>query len=110
MTAMELKVFENMPFLFWVKNSEGVYIFANKAITEVANGKILGKTDYQLPWAENADTLREADKKVLETGKTQYIHEYVDESSSGRKKLNVCKFAEQFEGERCAFGISFEIE
>ena len=110
MTSKELKVFDNMPFLFWVKNSEGVYIFANQQIRKLAEGEIIGKTDYELPWAKDADKLREADKEVLDTGKTQYIHEFVDESGRGRIKLNVCKFAEDFEGERCAFGISFEVK
>lgn len=110
MTAKELKVFEHMPFLFWVKDSDGRYIFVNQEIRKLADGEILGKTDYELPWAKDAEKLREADKEVLETGKAQYIHEFVDESGKGRVKLNVCKFADEFEGEKCAFGISFKIE
>ena len=110
MNAKELQVFNNMPFLFWVKNKDGVYIFANEEIRNLAEGEIIGKTDYELPWAKDADKLREADKEVLNTGKTQYIHEYVDEDGKGRIKLNVCKFAGVFEGEKCAFGISFKIE
>ena len=110
MDANDLNVFNNMPFLFWVKNSEGTYIFANEEIRKLAEGEIIGKTDYELPWADDADKLREADKRVLETGKTQYIHEYVYESGKGTLKLNVCKFVGEFEGEKCAFGISFVID
>ena len=110
MTSKELEVFNNMPFLFWVKNGEGVYIFANEEIRKLADGEIIGKTDYELPWAKDADKLREADREVLDSGKTQYIHEFVDEAGRGRIKLNVCKFAEDFEGKKCAFGISFEVK
>ena len=110
MTSNELEVFNEMPFFFWVKDSEGRYIWVNKAIEDLANGEILGKTDDELPWAENAGKLREADNKVLETGKTQYIHEYVDDSSKGKVTLNVCKFAGELDGQKCAFGISFVID
>ena len=80
MTLKELEVFNNMPFLFWVKNGEGVYIFANEEIRKLADGEIIGKTDYELPWAKDADKLQEADREVLDSGKTQYIHEFVDEA------------------------------
>lgn len=110
MNEADLKAFDNMPFLFWIKNSEGVYIFANEEIRKLADGEIIGKTDFELPWAKDAEKLREADKKVLETGKTQYIHEFVDEAGRGRIKLNVCKFAAEYEGNMCAFGISFEVK
>lgn len=110
MQVQDLEIFNEMPFFFWVKDPAGRYIWANKAVTDLANGEIIGKKDDELPWAENAEKLREADTQVLETGQTQYIHEYVDDSSKGRVTLNVCKFVWELEGQRCAFGISFVID
>lgn len=70
----------------------------------------MGKTDYELPWAENVEKLRAVDQQVLETGRTQFIHEYVDDSGQGKVTLNVCKFVDELDGSRCAFGISFVID
>jgi PAS domain-containing protein len=106
MNTKDLEIFNKMPFFFWVKDDEGKYIWANNALVELANGEIVGKTDRELPWSENADTLKAADRRVLETGKTQFIHEYVDEPGKGKITLNVCKFAEELDGNKCAFGIS----
>ncbi|MGI9533732.1 MAG: PAS domain-containing protein [Thermodesulfobacteriota bacterium] len=110
MQAQDLEIFNQMPFFFWVKDRDGRYIWVNNALAELANGKIFGKTDNELPWAENADKLKAADRQVLETGKAQFIHEYVDESGRGKVTLNVCKFVGELDGQRCAFGISFVIE
>jgi len=110
MNAKDLEIFNKMPFFFWVKDEEGKYIWANNALSELANGEIVGKTDRELPWSKNSETLRAADRQVLETGKAEFIHEYVDESDEGKITLNVCKFAEEFDGNKCAFGISFVID
>ena len=110
MQSHDLEVFNEMPFFFWVKNKYGRYIWVNKAIESLAKGEILGKTDSELPWSQNAEKLREADKKVLDTGQTQYIHEYVDDSSGIKVTMNVCKFAGKLDGQKCAFGISFIID
>ena len=110
MKTHDLEIFNEMPFFFWVKDSNGRYIWANRALADLANGEIVGKTDDELPWSANAETLRNVDRQVLETGTAQFIHEYVDESGRGNVKLNVCKFVGELEGEKCAFGISFVID
>jgi hypothetical protein len=73
----------------------------------MAKEDILGKTDHELIWADNADALRTDDKQVLETGKPLFLHEYVDKPS--KATLSVCKFVGEFDGKRCAFGVSFII-
>jgi len=110
MQSKDLEIFNEMPFFFWVKDPEGRYIWGNRAITALAKGNIIGKTDSELPWSENAEALRAADNQVLETGETQYLHEYVDESGRGKATLNVCKFIGELDGQRCTFGVSFVIE
>jgi PAS domain-containing protein len=110
MNAKDLEIFNVMPFLFWVKDEEGRYIWGNRAISEIAKQDIIGKKDAELPWAANAEALRADDKKVLETGKPIFVHEYVDDSSRGKITLSVCKFIGELDGKKHAFGISFVIE
>jgi PAS domain-containing protein len=110
MNAKDLEIFNAMPFLFWVKDEEGRYIWGNRAISKIANQDIIGKKDAELPWAANAEALRADDKKVLETGMPIFVHEYVDDSSRGKITLSVCKCIGELDGKKHAFGISFVIE
>jgi len=110
MNAKDLEIFNAMPFLFWVKDEEGRYIWGNRAISEIAKQDIVGKKDSELPGAANAEALCADDKKVLETGKPIFIHEHVHDSSRGKITLSVCKFIGELDGKKHAFGVSFEIE
>ena len=106
----DLEVFDEVPFLFWVKDEAGKYLWGNRIISQLAGEDIAGKTDHQLVWADNADALQVADRQVFETGEATYLREYVDKSSHGKATLNVCKWLDEFEGSQCCFGISFIIE
>lgn len=108
--AEELGVFNAMPFLFWVKNGDGKYLWGNTTISKFAGEDVVGKTDHDLVWKDNADALIAEDREVLRTGKTAFVHEYVGESSKGKSTLNVCKWVGEYEGERRIFGISFVID
>lgn len=110
MQSKDLNVFNDMPFLFWVKDEEGRYLWANRALANMAQQAIIGKTDREMGWTADAEALRADDKKVLETGKTLYVHEYAHVPGQGKVTLNVCKFVGEFEGKNCVFGISFIIE
>jgi two-component system aerobic respiration control sensor histidine kinase ArcB len=110
MQRQELEVFNKMPFNFWVKDEEGKYLWVNQYLAEMAQQAIVGKTDQEMGWAADAEALRADDKKVLETGKTLYLHEYAHVPGRGKVTLNVCKFLEEFDGKKCVFGISFAIE
>ncbi len=92
MQSKDLEVFNKMPFYFWVKDEEGKYIFVNRALAEMAQQDIMGKTDCEMGWSADAEGLRGDDKKVLETGKTLYVHEYAHVPGRGKVTLNVCKF------------------
>ena len=92
MQAKDLEIFNEMPFLFWVEDAEGRYIWGNQAIADLAGEQVVGKTDAELPWADNAEALRADDKQVMDTGKPIFAHEHVDRSSRGTATLNVCKF------------------
>jgi len=110
MQMKDLEIFNEMPFLFWVKDEDGRYLWGNKAISQLAGEQITGKTDHELVWAENADALRAGDKRVFETRKPSYLHEYVNKSSRGRATLSVCKWLGDLEGGKRCFGISFVVE
>lgn len=107
MTRKELEVFNQMPFFFWVKDEEGTYLLVNDALAAMAEEEIVGKKDAELPWKDAAETLRADDLKVLESGEPLLVHEIVQKPN--HDDLNVCKFVGDFEGKRCAFGISFVI-
>jgi PAS domain-containing protein len=97
-----------MPFSFWVKDEEGRYLWVNRALADMATEDIVGKKDSELPWVNNAEALRADDLRLLDTGKPVFLHEYVAEPHEAN--LSVCKFVADFEGKRCAFGVSFIIE
>ncbi|MGB7950734.1 MAG: PAS domain-containing protein [Candidatus Binatia bacterium] len=110
MKTKDLEVFNEMPFLFWVKDEQGTYIWGNRTISRLAGEEIAGKIHRDLVWADNADALQAADRQVFESGEPSYLHEYVDKSSHGQATLNVCKWLGEFEGRKCCLGISFIIE
>ncbi|MEO1089857.1 MAG: PAS domain-containing protein [Pseudomonadota bacterium] len=110
MKSADLSVMDSMPVVFWAKNEQGVYIWANKTMDEFGGGNVVGKTDYQLPWVDTADALIEHDNQVLASNKPGYSHEVVHKSSKGEATLNVCKFPGELDGVRCTFGISFVVE
>lgn len=109
MESKDLEIFNEMPFLFWVKDEKGKYLWGNRTISELAGENIIGKTDDELPWADNANALQADDRKVFESGNPSYVHEYVDKSTHGKATLNVCKWIGEFEGNRRCFGVSFII-
>lgn len=61
--------------IHWWKDINGVYRDCNQTMADSLGLKskeeIIGKTDYELPWASEADILVHNDKAVMETGRTQ---------------------------------------
>jgi len=64
--------------IFW-KDMDGVYLGCNRAFLDDASldneSDIIGKTDYDMVWKDEAESYREDDKRVRETGidKLHYI-------------------------------------
>lgn len=110
MKAKDVEIFNEMPFLFWVKDEEGRYLWGNRIISQLAGEDITGKKDADLVWKANAQSLVADDQQVFASGKPRFLHEYVDQSSRGKATLNVCKWLGEFEGKKRCFGISFVIE
>lgn len=110
MKRQDLEVLNDVPFLFWAKDAEGTYVWGNRAINELAGENVVGKPDAELEWADNAQALREDDRRVLESGEPMFVREYVDHSERGKASLSVCKWADELDGTPHAFGISFVID
>jgi PAS domain S-box-containing protein len=58
-------------FVFW-KDRDSVYLGCNEAFAKSAGVEspddIIGKTDYDLVWKENADSYRQYDRQIMESG------------------------------------------
>lgn len=110
MQTSDLEIFNEMPFLFWVKDEQGKYLWGNRVISRLAGEEVAGKTDYELVWADDADGLRVADKEVWDKAEPVFTHEHVIKSHQGKATLNVCKWLAELDGVKRVFGISFVIE
>ena len=110
MQRSQLEIFNTMPFPFWAKDADGRYTWGNRAINDFAKQDVAGKTDDQLPWADNAAALRADDRDVLGIGKPIFQHEYVDQSEKGNATLSLGKFPGELDGTPCVTGVSFIIQ
>ena len=109
MQIQALEVFRDAPFLFWIKDQKGRYVWCNQTLKDLAGQDVLGKTDRDLPWSDRAEAFMEADQRVFETGQPYRLHEQSDAMFHGQQ-LCVCKWLENFEGQELCFGISFAVE
>ena len=68
-----------MPGHVYWKDINGVYIGCNNLQAQSAGFAsridMIGKTDYAMPWKEQADALRKADLEVMQTGVAQILEE-----------------------------------
>ncbi len=110
MQVKDLDVFNQVPFYFWAKDSEGVYLWCNRRMSEYAGTEVIGKTDYEITSSEAAEALRADDRLVLKTGKPHTFYEEVDDPVQGKVTLSVCKYVDELEGKKCIFGVSFLVE
>lgn len=72
-TESMLDLFINIvPGYHWWKDLEGRYLGCNDAVAKLlglnSSRDVIGKTDYELAWAENADYMTANDEKVIELG------------------------------------------
>lgn len=110
MQRKDLEVFNDMPFFFWVKCADGVYLRGNRAINEFAGEDVTGKPDRDLTCSANADALRAENINASETGERLFALEHAGKTTRGEARLSAWKFIGNFEGKRCAFGVSFIVK
>lgn len=74
-------VLKNMPGWIYWKNRDGVYLGCNQELAIRAGlsspEDVIGKTDYDLPWREEAACIQVIDQKVINHGKYIEIEEPV---------------------------------
>lgn len=65
-SSLLLSIIKSLPGSIYWKDKEGRYLGCNDTMLEMAGMKsIIGKTDFDMPWAESAQTLRDNDLKVM---------------------------------------------
>ncbi|OGV27819.1 MAG: hypothetical protein A3F18_00410 [Legionellales bacterium RIFCSPHIGHO2_12_FULL_37_14] len=73
--------------IHWSKDKNGKYLSCNdlmvKSLGLNSKSDIIGKTDYELPWADQADSLVQNDKKVMHDLKIQKGKEELVRTSDG---------------------------
>lgn len=81
-------VFENIPDLVWMKNSEGIYLACNQAYEDYVGlheDQIIGRTDFDIFSHEEASRFDEQDKQILQEGKPVVIEQWGDYALSGNR-------------------------
>jgi PAS domain S-box-containing protein len=61
-------ILENLPFLVWIKNIDGVITYANEAYLDFCNLKadqVIGKTDFDIYSLEDAQQYHADDQKII---------------------------------------------
>ncbi len=97
-SAAELQsILDTMPMAIFWKDRNSVYLGCNTIFAEVAGlddpRKIVGKTDYDLPWKkEEADWFRECDRRVMDSATPEYdIIEPQQQADGSQKWLKTNK-------------------
>jgi two-component system, OmpR family, aerobic respiration control sensor histidine kinase ArcB len=71
-----LSLVKSLPGIIYWKNKEGEYLGCNDTMLEISGMKsIVGKTDFDMPWAASAQILRHNDLKVMMLNSSAEIEE-----------------------------------
>ncbi len=101
-----------LPGAWWVKNSAGVFLYANgvaEATLGVAAGGAVGKTGYDFLPRDVAETLRGHDEQVLRTGESLEVIEQIEDGQGSVRSWLSAKFPMRVDDEPCAAGFAMEI-
>ena len=99
--------------VYW-KSCEGIYLGCNdnqaKNLGYGSGKEIIGKTDFDLPWKEQASQLREIDLAVINTGQPRITEEPVDINGKERVFLSNKTPLKDDDGKIIGvIGVSFDI-
>ena len=64
---------DNIPYALWIKDSDGVYKYANKYYAELNHMSvedIIGKSDYDIRDKKTSELFLSEDREILNNGKT----------------------------------------
>jgi len=72
-------IMNNIPQAIFWKNRDLVYLGCNQAFADDAGfsstEEVIGKTDYDMPWKDQAELYRADDRRVLDTGESKLNYE-----------------------------------
>lgn len=103
-----------MPGHVYWKNKDGVLLGCNDLQAKSAGlnsrKEIVGKTDYDLPWKNQADSLRKIDEEIISTGVSKTVEE-ISTLADGKQAVFLSKKVPLFHHDNIIglLGISFDI-
>lgn len=110
------EVIKSAPGHIYWKDNHGIYLGCNdnqaKTLGYASGEEIVGKTDFDLPWKQQAAFLREIDLKVMESKEPFFVEEavFIDEQSEPRVFLSKKVPMQDDQGKSIGIiGISFDI-
>ncbi|MDD2852753.1 MAG: cache domain-containing protein [Desulfuromonadaceae bacterium] len=99
---------DTIPDLIWLKDVDGIYLCCNKMFERVfgtCEADIVGKTDYDFVDREQADGLRDHDRKAMTAGGTVSKEEWVIYIDDGQKALIEKIKTPMYDGEGKLVGV-----
>ncbi len=79
MNNYDYQILDSIPVSIYWKDLNGVYLGCNKYMLQMSGlndrSQILNKTDYELPWKNQANEICEADQLVIKNNRTYEIEE-----------------------------------
>ena len=109
-TLEQLKMFNDMPFLVFVKGEDLKYVYGNKQFLDLVGydslDELVGKSDHEMIWSGYVDTLNENDRIALNSDEPVNTDESSDIPGKGRVGARVCKFPATVDGKKCLMGVA----
>ena len=109
-TLEQLKMFNDMPFLVFVKDEDLKYVYGNKQFLDLVSldslDELVGKSDHEMIWSGYADTLNENDRIALNNNEPVNTDERSEIPGKGWVGARVCKFPTTVDGKKCLMGVA----
>ena len=100
-------ILDNATSLMYIKDLDGKYLLTNKKLKEYLNltdETIIGKTDYDITDAEQAQRFKDTDDQVIKTGKSVELEDSI-ERPDGTHNMLIIKFP-LVDAQNNVYGIS----
>lgn len=99
---------DTIPDLIWLKDADGIYLCCNKMFERVfgaCEADIVGKTDYDFVDREQADGLRDHDRKAMTAGGTVSKEEWITFADNEQKAIIEKIKTPMYDGEGKLIGV-----
>ncbi|WP_019217710.1 PAS domain-containing protein, partial [Legionella tunisiensis] len=98
-------IIKSLPGIIYWKDKEGHYLGSNDTVLEMTGmSSVIGKTDFDMPWIETAQTLRDNDLKVMTLDTALEVEEAVT-LVSGKKIIALTRKAPLHDEQGNVIGI-----